>query len=73
MGKLIVPDHTGHSTFEFDKTNPASVEAIERRVNELVKEGRAIAVRTGPGEFKRVKAFDPNAEETQMVPALMGG
>lgn len=71
--KLSIMDHTGHSTVEFDKANVVSLQKAMRRFDELMAKGHTAAVRTGPGELKQVRAFDPNAEETVLTPPLVGG
>lgn len=73
MPKLHIMDHSGHSTIDFDKANTISVAEAERRFKELTGAGFTAAVRAGPGESKVVKAFDPNAEETLLIPPLQGG
>lgn len=71
MGKLIIRDHTGHSTVEFDKANRVSIEEAERRIREIP--GCVLAEPTAKGVFKKVKAFNPDAEEVHVIRPLMGG
>lgn len=73
MPKQHVMDHTGHSTHEFNKANIVSAQEAEKRFAELTGKGFTAGVRTGPGEFKKVTAFDPDAEETVFIPQLIGG
>lgn len=73
MPKLLIMDRSGHSEQEFDRADKVSVAEAERRFAELAGAGYAAAVRTGPGQSKLVRAFDPNAEETLLVPPLVGG
>ena len=74
MQKLYIMDHTGHSTFEFDRANKVSLDEAMQRFDELVKErGFTAAVKTGDGRHEVVRNFDPGAEETIMFPRLKGG
>ena len=59
--KLLVMDHTGHSVVAFDKADRVSVEEAERRFKELTGLGFTPAVRTGEGQSKVIRAFDPDA------------
>jgi hypothetical protein len=49
------------------------VEKAERRFMELTGAGFTAAVRSGPGEQRVIRAFDPTAEETLFYPRLVGG
>jgi hypothetical protein len=40
---------------------------------ELTGAGFTAAVRTGPGEQRVIRSFDPTAEETLFYPRLVGG
>lgn len=71
--KFNIMDHTGHSTEAFDKADPEMLKAAQARFDELIADGRTAAVRTGSGEGKIVRKFDPTAEETLFIPRLMGG
>jgi hypothetical protein len=72
--KFHVMDHSGHSTLEFDAAMADQVKAGEEKFNELTKGlGFTAYERTGPGEGKIVKAFDPNRQETLFRPRLVGG
>jgi hypothetical protein len=39
----------------------------------LIGAGFTAAVRTGPGEQRVIRSFDPTAEETLFYPRLIGG
>jgi hypothetical protein len=73
MPTQIVMDHTGDSRHQFDAANQASIDEAEKRFKELTGLGFTAAVKTGPGESRVVRAFDPTAEETLFVPRLKGG
>lgn len=74
MPKQLVMDQSGHSEHVFDRADKVSLAEAMQRFDELVNTKKfAAAVRTGPGELKKVTAFDPNAEETVFVPPLVGG
>lgn len=73
MPKFSVMDQTGHTEHVFDASDAAQVAASEARFKELVGLGFTPAVRTGPGESKVVRTFDPAAEDTVFCPQLKGG
>lgn len=73
MRTQIVMDHTGDTRHTFDTTDKAALAEAEKRFKELTGSGFIAAERTGPGESKRVKAFNPEAEETLFIPQLKGG
>jgi hypothetical protein len=73
MGTQIVMDHTGDTRHSFDPKDAAAIAEAEKRFKELTGAGFTAAVRTGPGEQKLVRAFDPAAEETLFHPQLVGG
>ncbi len=45
----------------------------EKRFKALTEAGFIAAERTGTGESRQVKSFNPNAEETLFFPRLVGG
>ena len=73
MAVQIVMDHTGDTRHRFDANDLAAVKAAEARFLELTNAGFTAAVRTGPGEQRIIRSFDPLAEETLFHPRLVGG
>ena len=76
MAKHRIMDHTGHSTVEFDKANPAELRAAMERFNALIGTGHTPAVRkAGETDYKvpADKTFDPTADDTLFVPHYIGG
>ena len=73
MATQIVMDRTGDTRHTFDIQDRAEVEKAERRFMELTGAGFTAAVRSGPGEQRVIRAFDPTAEETLFYPRLVGG
>lgn len=73
MATQIVMDRTGDTRHSFDVHDRAEVEKAERRFKELTGAGFTAAVRSGPGEQKIIRSFDPTAEETLFYPRLVGG
>jgi len=73
MASQIVMDRTGDTRHTFDNQNRADIENAERRFRELTGAGFTAAVRSGPGEQRVIRAFDPTAEETLFYPRLVGG
>jgi hypothetical protein len=49
------------------------VAKAEQRFTELTGAGFTAAVRSGPGEQRIIRSFDPTAEETLFYPRLVGG
>jgi hypothetical protein len=73
MAIQIVMDTTGDSRHQFDPRDAKAVAEAEQRFNELTGAGFIAAERTAAGESRRVKSFNPDAEETLFVPRLVGG
>jgi hypothetical protein len=73
MATQIVMDHTGDTRHEFDPENAEALARAERRFMDLTGVGFTAAVRTGPDEVTRIRAFDPTAQETLFYPRLVGG
>jgi len=73
MASQIVMDRTGDTRYLFDNQNRAELEKAEQRFIELTGAGFTAAVRSGPGEQRIIRSFDPTAEETLFYPRLVGG
>jgi hypothetical protein len=73
MATQIVMDRTGDTRHTFNIQDRAEVEKAERRFMELTGAGFTAAVRSGPGEQRVIRSFDPTAEETLFYPRLVGG
>jgi hypothetical protein len=73
MASQIVMDHTGDSRHTFDVQDRAELDEAEWRFKALTGAGFTAAVRSGPGEQRVIRAFDPTAEETLFYPRLVGG
>ena len=73
MAVQIVMDRTGDARHSFDAGDRAAVEKANQRFMELTKAGFTAAVRTGPGEQRVIRNFDPSVEETLFYPRLVGG
>jgi hypothetical protein len=77
MARHIIMDSTGHSTIEFDKSDPVDLAEAKRRFDKLVSkcfipaETRSEGRHHVPGKADRI--FSPEAEETIFIPALKGG
>jgi hypothetical protein len=69
----IVMDRTGDTRHMFDADDRAAVEEAKKRFMELTGAGFTAAVRTGPGEQRVIRSFDPSADETLFHPRLIGG
>ncbi len=73
MATQIVMDHRGDSRHAFDPLDAEAVAKAEKRFKYLTGAGFIAAERTAIGESRRVRAFDPTAEETLFFPRLVGG
>jgi hypothetical protein len=73
MASQIVIDHTGDTRHIFDKQDGTAVAKAEQRFKELTGTGFTAAVRSGPGEQRIIRSFDPTADETLFYPRLVGG
>ena len=73
MASQIVMDRTGDTRHTFDIQDRVEVEKAERRFKDLTGAGFTAAVRSGPGEQRVIRSFDPTAEETLFYPRLVGG
>jgi hypothetical protein len=73
MAIQIVMDRTGDTRHMFDAQHRAEVAKAEQRFRELTGAGFTAAVRSGPGEQRIIRSFDPTAEETLFYPRLVGG
>ena len=73
MAIQIVMDRTGDTQHSFDTGDRVAVKKAEKRFMELTGVGFVAAVRTGPGEQRVIRDFDPTAEETLFHPRLVGG
>ena len=73
MATQIVMDHTGDTRQYFDARDAQALAKAEERFKELTGVGFTAAVRTGPGEQRIIRSFDPTVEETLFYPRLVGG
>lgn len=73
MPRQIVMDHTGDTRHEFDAKDTVALKAAEERFMELTGAGFTAAERTGEGQSKVMRSFDPAAAETIFIPRLKGG
>jgi hypothetical protein len=73
MAIQIVMDRTGDARHMFDAGDRIAVEEAKRRFMKLTDAGYTAAVRTGPGEQRIIRNFDPTAKETLFYPRLAGG
>jgi hypothetical protein len=70
MASQIVMDRTGDTRHIFDNRDRVEVAKAEQRFRELTGAGFTAAVRTGLGEQRIIRSFDPTAEETLFYPHL---
>lgn len=73
MPTQIVMDRTGDTRHDFDAADKKAITEAEKRFMELTGAGFTAAERTGNGESKVTRAFNPAAEETLFFPRLKGG
>jgi hypothetical protein len=73
MASQIVMDRTGDTRHIFNNQDRTEVAKAEQRFRELTGAGFTAAVRSGAGEQRIIRSFDPAAEETLFYPRLVGG
>jgi hypothetical protein len=73
MAIQVVMDRTGDTQHEFNPDDRVSVEEAKQRFVDLTGAGFTAAVRTGLGEQRIIRNFDPFAKETLFHPRLVGG
>lgn len=69
-----IMDASGHSTVEFDASNPVDVSEAMARFKELISKGYTAAARE-PGttsDYKLTRKFNPD-DEVLFVPHMQGG
>jgi hypothetical protein len=65
-------DITGHTTVEFDKSNPVALKEAMDRFADLTGKGYLAAKTIAPGQHEKINAFDPDAD-TLFQPHMVGG
>jgi hypothetical protein len=73
MAIQIVMDRTGDTRHAFNADDRIAIEEAKKRFIELMDAGYTAAVRTGPGEQRVIRSFDPSVEETLFHPRIVGG
>ena len=73
MAIQIVMDRTGDTRHTFDAGDRVAIEEAQNRFMELTGAGFTAAARTGLGEQRIIRSFDPTVEETLFYPRLVGG
>jgi len=73
MALQIVMDQTGDTRHYFDAKDAEALAKAEERFKKLPGLGFTAATRGTRGEISKLRAFDPNAEETVFFPRLVGG
>lgn len=73
MAVQVVMDQSGDSRHIFDTDDQAAVALAEQRFMKLTGAGFTAAARSGLGEPRIIRSFDPTAEETLFYPRLIGG
>ena len=77
MGRIIVANRRGHQVVEWDTTDTddarATITEAERILREAREAGCAISKKVGGVHVLDRGAFDPEAEEYQIVAPIAGG
>jgi hypothetical protein len=73
MSIQIVMDRSGDTRHAFDINDHAELALAEKRFLELTGAGFTAAARSGLGEPRVIRSFDPTADETLFFPRLVGG
>lgn len=73
-GQIIVPDHTGHTTIEWDTKVPETVAHAQDEFDRIVQSNYLMTTTTEkPGKATQVRKFDPEVTEYIAVAPLAGG
>jgi hypothetical protein len=76
MGRLIIPDHTGHKQIDWAADKESVAEAT-KTFNDWLKKGYAAVAYHGdvtvPANGKLTREFDDTANEIKMIPNIVGG
>lgn len=72
-GTLKVMDRHGHTTVEWSTDLRETVEAANRRFDELLQQGYTAYVMEDRTTGQQIGAFDENAETVLLVPRMVGG
>jgi hypothetical protein len=73
MSIQIVMDRSGDTRHAFDNKDHAELALAEKRFLELTGAGFTAAARSGLGEARVIRSFDPTVDETLFFPRLVGG
>jgi hypothetical protein len=73
MSIQIVMDRSGDTRHAFDINDHAELALAEKHFLELTGAGFTAAARSGLGEPRVIRSFDPTADETLFFPRLVGG
>jgi len=73
IGTLKVMDRTGHTTVEWSTDLRDTVDAANRRFNELLENGYTAYVMEDRTTGRQIREFDENAETVLLVPRMVGG
>jgi hypothetical protein len=71
-GKLRILDRSGHTTLRWNTDLQETVDAANRRFNELLAGGYTAFVMTDTAHGEITTSFDPDADII-MVPRMVGG
>jgi hypothetical protein len=73
VGKLIIPDKSGHSVVAYDTEAPETVIEAERLFREALDRGGAAFKIDKVGGDVRITDWDPTAAEVIVIQPLIGG
>ncbi len=72
-GRLKVLDRSGHTTIEWSTDLQETVDAANRRFDELLRQGYTAYVMEDSTTGRQVGEFEENAETVLLVPRMVGG
>jgi hypothetical protein len=71
-GEAVRARYTGHKEYDFTPNSPAAKRA-EKIFNKLMNKGYVGGKRMADGSLKKIRKFDPTAEEILVHRQLVGG
>jgi hypothetical protein len=72
-GTLKIMDRKGHTTLEWSTDLRDTVEAANRKFDEMVAQGYTAFLMYDPTSGEKMTEFNENAESIVMIPRMVGG
>jgi hypothetical protein len=70
---MLIPDHTGHSTVQWEQRDVTSTALAADQFDALLAQRLRPFERVGPQQYEPLHSFAPDADEILWVRPLQGG